>query len=47
MPAQLSLGADVPCLNDTDVNAYMNNKDVRKALHIPDNLPEWDICRYY
>jgi cathepsin A (carboxypeptidase C) len=22
----------------------MNNKDVRKAIHIPDNLPKWDIC---
>jgi cathepsin A (carboxypeptidase C) len=37
-------GASVPCLNDTDVVSYMNNKDVRKALHIPDNLPKWDIC---
>lgn len=37
-------GASVPCLNDTDVLAYMNSADVRKALNIPDNLPRWDIC---
>jgi hypothetical protein len=22
----------------------MNKKEVREALHIPDNLPNWDIC---
>jgi len=37
-------GASVPCLNDTDVVTYMNNKEVRAALHIPDNLTTWDIC---
>lgn len=39
-------GADVPCLNDTDMKTYMNNPEVRKALHIPENLGSWDICRY-
>uniref|UniRef100_A0AC34QVK6 Serine carboxypeptidase n=2 Tax=Panagrolaimus sp. JU765 TaxID=591449 RepID=A0AC34QVK6_9BILA len=37
-------GASVPCLNDSDVSTYMNDPEVRKALHIPDNLPRWDIC---
>ncbi|KAI6197439.1 Serine carboxypeptidase ctsa-1.1 [Aphelenchoides besseyi] len=41
---QIRYGASVPCLNDTDVTSYMNNKAVREALHIPDNLPTWDIC---
>lgn len=35
-----------PCLNDTDVVNYMNDRAVRKALHIPFNLGKWDICRY-
>ena len=34
----------VPCLNDTDMTMYMNSPEVRKALHIPDNLGHWDIC---
>ncbi|GMR36557.1 hypothetical protein PMAYCL1PPCAC_06752, partial [Pristionchus mayeri] len=33
-----------PCLNDTDVVNYMNDRAVRKALHIPFNLGKWDIC---
>ncbi|KAI6232893.1 Carboxypeptidase [Aphelenchoides fujianensis] len=41
---QIRFGASVPCLNDSDVTSYMNNKEVRAALHIPDNLPTWDIC---
>lgn len=43
---KLGLNADVPCLNDTDLLNYMNNRKVRKALNIPFNLPKWDICRY-
>lgn len=39
-----SYGASVPCLNDTDLLTYMNSPEVRTALHIPDNLPKWDIC---
>jgi cathepsin A (carboxypeptidase C) len=39
-----SYGASVPCLNDTDLLTYMNDKAVRAALHIPENLPKWDIC---
>jgi cathepsin A (carboxypeptidase C) len=38
------MGVDVPCLNDTDMKTYMNNPDVRKALHSPENLGSWDIC---
>jgi cathepsin A (carboxypeptidase C) len=37
-------GVSVPCLNDTDMKMYMNNPEVRKALHIPENVGEWDIC---
>uniref|UniRef100_A0A914QAT6 Carboxypeptidase n=1 Tax=Panagrolaimus davidi TaxID=227884 RepID=A0A914QAT6_9BILA len=34
----------IPCFNDTDITTYMNQKNVRKALHIPVTLPEWNIC---
>nr|CAD2169931.1 unnamed protein product [Meloidogyne enterolobii] len=34
----------VPCLNDTALTTYMNLPEVRKAIHIPDNLGHWDIC---
>jgi len=23
---------------------FFNNPDVRKKLHIPDNIPEWTFC---
>lgn len=38
------LFGDAPCLNDSDVITYMNNPEVRDALHIPTNLSKWDIC---
>ncbi|VDD89135.1 unnamed protein product [Enterobius vermicularis] len=38
------LYGDAPCLNDSDVIAYMNTPSVREALHIPKNLSKWDIC---
>uniref|UniRef100_A0A0M3HJQ2 RNA-dependent RNA polymerase n=1 Tax=Ascaris lumbricoides TaxID=6252 RepID=A0A0M3HJQ2_ASCLU len=40
----IRLQGAAPCLNDSDVVQYMNNKEVRNALHIPSNLPKWDIC---
>jgi len=37
--------SDAPCLNDSDVIIYMNNAEVRRALHIPANITtKWDIC---
>ncbi|XP_071969783.1 lysosomal protective protein-like [Engystomops pustulosus] len=38
----ISMG--VPCVNDTDITTYLTNPKVRSALHIPDNLPRWEIC---
>lgn len=26
------------------VNAYLNTKEVRDALHIPDDVGTWDLC---
>ncbi|KAJ8336620.1 hypothetical protein SKAU_G00378400 [Synaphobranchus kaupii] len=33
-----------PCINSTAQINWLNRGDVRKALHIPDTLPPWDIC---
>uniref|UniRef100_A0AC34FVJ7 Carboxypeptidase n=1 Tax=Panagrolaimus sp. ES5 TaxID=591445 RepID=A0AC34FVJ7_9BILA len=34
----------IPCFNLTDITTYMNLPYLRKALHIPENLPKWEIC---
>uniref|UniRef100_A0A183BPX1 Carboxypeptidase n=1 Tax=Globodera pallida TaxID=36090 RepID=A0A183BPX1_GLOPA len=33
-----------PCLDQDDVGNYLNNQRVREALHIPPNVPTWDVC---
>lgn len=40
----MSLGEVPPCINSTAQKNWLNRGDVRKALHIPDILPPWDIC---
>ncbi|XP_007533123.1 lysosomal protective protein [Erinaceus europaeus] len=35
---------DPPCTNTTAPSTYLNNPYVRKALHIPEQLPRWDMC---
>lgn len=40
----VSLGEVPPCINSTAQTNWLNRGDVRKALHIPDTLPSWDIC---
>ncbi|GAA6227845.1 lysosomal protective protein-like [Lates japonicus] len=40
----MSLGVVPPCINSTAQMNWLNRGDVRKALHIPDILPPWDIC---
>lgn len=39
-----SVGSVPSCLNDTAVITWLNRGDVRKALHIPDALPPWNVC---
>lgn len=36
---------DPPCINTTAPTAYLNDPQVRQALHIVDNAPEWQMCR--
>ncbi|XP_056134183.1 cathepsin A-like [Lampris incognitus] len=42
--ASVSLGEVPPCINGTAQTNWLNRGDVRKALHIPDVLPPWDMC---
>ena len=35
----------IPCVNTTALTTYMNDVRVRRALHIPDDLPVWEVCR--
>lgn len=37
---------DPPCTNTTAASTYLNNPLVRKALHIPEQLPRWDVCKW-
>ncbi|XP_063045400.1 cathepsin A-like [Engraulis encrasicolus] len=39
-----TLGEIPPCINSTAQKNWLNRADVRKALHIPDTLPAWDLC---
>ncbi|XP_072051661.1 lysosomal protective protein-like [Amphiura filiformis] len=41
----VTLGESVQCLNATAVTAYLQRADVRKALHIKESLPPWEVCR--
>ncbi|PVD27276.1 hypothetical protein C0Q70_12431 [Pomacea canaliculata] len=38
------LSVTPPCINATGPLMYMNSADVRTALHIPPQLPKWDVC---
>uniref|UniRef100_A0A3B5M0S7 Carboxypeptidase n=1 Tax=Xiphophorus couchianus TaxID=32473 RepID=A0A3B5M0S7_9TELE len=42
--SSVSLRGVPPCINSTAQTNWLNRGDVRKALHIPDILPPWDIC---
>ena len=37
---------DPPCTNTTAASNYLNDPHVRKALHIPEQLPRWDLCKW-
>ncbi|KAK8740869.1 hypothetical protein OTU49_002739, partial [Cherax quadricarinatus] len=42
-----TLTLDPPCTNGTDLLMYLNNPIVRKALHIPENVQKFELCRYW
>jgi len=35
---------DPPCVDSTNLKTYLNQPEVRKALHIPSSVQSWDIC---
>lgn len=35
---------DPPCLPDKDLVKYLHRRDVRMAIHIPEEVQAWDIC---
>ncbi|XP_061421857.1 lysosomal protective protein-like [Lethenteron reissneri] len=35
---------DPPCVNSSNMAAYLNDDYVRRALHIPSGVPSWEIC---
>ncbi|XP_037552162.1 cathepsin A-like [Nematolebias whitei] len=42
--SSVSLSSVPPCIDSSAMTEWLNRGDVRKALHIPDTLPPWDIC---
>lgn len=35
---------DPPCVDSSNIKKYLNQPEVRKALHIPTSVQDWDIC---
>uniref|UniRef100_A0A670ZS97 Carboxypeptidase n=1 Tax=Pseudonaja textilis TaxID=8673 RepID=A0A670ZS97_PSETE len=35
-----------PCINTTGLTRYLNDPQVRHALHIQDDAPAWEICSF-
>ncbi|XP_071959695.1 lysosomal protective protein-like [Antedon mediterranea] len=40
----MKISESPPCINATAIITYLNDPAVRKALHIPDTVQDWDIC---
>lgn len=43
-PAHPALGSNVPCIDSVGGSEWLTRNEVRKALHIPESLPAWEIC---
>jgi len=43
-PKSLKVNDDPPCIDSTNVKKYLNQVEVRKALHIPSSVQDWDVC---
>ncbi|XP_034280063.1 lysosomal protective protein [Pantherophis guttatus] len=37
---------DPPCINTTALTRYLNDPQVRRALHVQDDSPAWEICSF-
>ncbi|XP_072095086.1 lysosomal protective protein isoform X2 [Mobula birostris] len=40
----MNVRLDPPCTNTTACSDYLNNPDVRRALHIPPFVQKWEVC---
>lgn len=45
LASEYNINAVPPCIDARGVTNYLNRPDVRKALHIQDDLGKWEICR--
>ena len=36
--------ANIPCTDTSDRETYLNNPEVRAALHVPDFVKAWEPC---
>ncbi|KAM4692295.1 lysosomal protective protein-like isoform 2-T3 [Rhinophrynus dorsalis] len=43
---QKPIRMDPPCINSTASRTFLNNPFVRKALHIPPEVQQWEVCSY-
>ncbi|NXQ12550.1 PPGB protein, partial [Peucedramus taeniatus] len=44
--ARKKVRMDPPCTNSTAPSMYLNSPEVRKALHISPEAPEWQVCSF-
>ncbi|KAF1576996.1 UNVERIFIED_CONTAM: Lysosomal protective protein, partial [Eudyptes pachyrhynchus] len=44
--ARKKVRMDPPCTNSTALRVYLNSPEVRKALHISPDAPEWQVCSF-
>ena len=40
-----SLRSSIPCTDTSDRETYLNNPEVREALHVPEFVQPWEACR--
>ena len=36
---------DVPCINTVDVENYLAKPAVREAIHVPEQVQSWAMCK--
>jgi cathepsin A (carboxypeptidase C) len=44
MAADKEVFADIPCTDTSDRETYLNNPEVRAALHVPEFVKPWEPC---
>ncbi|XP_019395336.1 PREDICTED: lysosomal protective protein [Crocodylus porosus] len=44
--AKKAVRLDPPCTNTTAISNFLNSPEVRKALHITPEVPQWQLCNF-